>query len=287
MGLRRPRFAGAGGPPGGPPPSALPPFEKGKGKGKGKFEKPAKFSEELWENSREKTGLTLLGEICPPNLGWVYPVKDEPRRSFAAYLPSPFSMEQCQVFFNKIKECTKWFRPEGANGPIPRKTAWMVSNGCSCIYRYGSTEVNPEEFPPWMLEIMQQTMPYYGLKTPAEWPNSCNLNLYDDGEMSVGWHSDDEKLFQGKMQDIRILSLSFGARRKFELRPNWPEEGERPLHLLRLGNGDLSTMEGMIQKHYQHRVPKEGNCPSPRINLTWRWVIQHTPRCPAKRPRFR
>ena len=26
-----------------------------------------------------------------------------------------------------------------------------------------------------------------------------------------------------------------------------------------LGDGDLCTMEGMMQKHYQHRVPKENN----------------------------
>lgn len=28
------------------------------------------------------------------------------------------------------------------------------------------------------------------------------------------------------------------------------------------------TMEGMMQKHFQHRIPK-GGCVEPRINLTW------------------
>lgn len=29
---------------------------------------------------------------------------------------------------------------QGPNGPIPRKTAWMVANdGCACTYRYGRT----------------------------------------------------------------------------------------------------------------------------------------------------
>lgn len=262
---------------------------KGKGKSKGKsFEvKPEKFSDELWEGPRAQIGLKLIGEVCSSSVKWTYPLKDESRRSYAAYLPSPFTAEECQALFNKVKVGTNWMRPEGHAGPIPRHTAWLVSAGCNCIYRYGKSTVDPEEFPPWMMEVMQQTMPYYGLSQPSEWPNSCNINLYDDGGMSVGWHADDEKLFQGKMQDIRILSLSLGAMRKFELRPIWPEEGEKSLHALRLGNGDFCTMEGMVQKHYQHRIPKEGNVPSPRINLTWRWVVSHTPRCPARCARFR
>ena len=31
--------------------------------------------------------------------------------------------------------------------------------------------------------------------SPEDWPDSCNLNLYTDGGMSVGWHADDEALF--------------------------------------------------------------------------------------------
>merc|ERR1719330_2096516 len=135
-----------------------------------------------------------------------------------------------------------------------------------------------------MIKLMELTMPSCGLSDKNDWPNCCNLNLYDDGGMSVGWHADDERLFQGKFQDIRILSLSLGVTRKFVLRQNWPADGEGPI-TLSLGSGDICTMEGMLQKHYQHRVPKEAMVQGPRINLTWRWVVQHETRCPAKRPR--
>jgi len=101
----------------------------------------------------------------------------------------------------------------------------------------------------------------------------------------VGWHSDDEPLFQGKFRDIMIISLSLGVKRKFELRFNWPEEGEKPVRSFQLGSGDLMTMEGMTQKHMMHRVPKEENVKGSRINLTWRWVIKHTPKCPVGRSR--
>merc|ERR1711957_635344 len=137
----------------------------------------------------------------------------------------------------------------------------------------------------WMRDMMQSVMPYCGLKQAEDWPNSCNLNLYEDGAMSVGWHSDDERVFNGKFQDIRIISLSFGAARKFELRLNWPEGGEKPTHRLTLSDGDLCTMEGMVQKHFQHRVPREEEVAGARINLTWRWIVRRNASCPAGRKR--
>merc|ERR1712032_1048859 len=114
-------------------------------------------------------------------------------------------------------------------------------------------------------------MPYCGIESSEDWPTSCNLNLYEDGGMSVGWHSDDERLFQGKFQDIRIISLSLGQQRQFQLRINHPEPGEKRMRtsIIRAGDGDLITMEGMCQKHFQHRVPKEVDVDAPRINLTW------------------
>jgi len=137
-----------------------------------------------------------------------------------------------------------------------------------------------------MSELMQIVMPLCGLSQPEHWPNCCNANLYEGGGMSVGWHSDDERLFQGKFMDCRIISLSLGTRRKFELRLNWPEPGDQTVQRLLLGDGDLCTMEGMFQKHLQHRVPREENVVGPRINLTWRWNVKHSPQCPAGRPRL-
>lgn len=136
-----------------------------------------------------------------------------------------------------------------------------------------------------MNDLMKQVMPYCGIESSEDWPTSCNLNLYEDGGMSVGWHSDDERLFQGKFQDIRILSLSLGVSRKFEMRANWPEENEKQHRRVLLASGDIMTMEGMLQKHFQHRVPREENIQGPRINLTWRWIAKHNPRCPAGRRR--
>lgn len=220
-------------------------------------------------------------------LDWSYPLKDESRRSFAGYVKRVLLEAQCQHFFERIRDETDWRQPEGIRGVIPRKTAWMVREGCSCVYRYGGIEVEPDVFPLWMTELLHILMPRCGIVDPSEWPNSCNLNLYEDGGMSVGWHSDDEQLFQGRFRDCRIISLSLGVERHFELRLNWPEDAEtKTLWRFALGSGDLMTMEGMMQKHFQHRVPREDAVDAPRINLTWRWIARHAAHCPSGRQRI-
>mmetsp|Transcript_58962 Transcript_58962/g.108953 ORF Transcript_58962/g.108953 Transcript_58962/m.108953 type:complete len:695 (-) Transcript_58962:227-2311(-) len=249
---------------------------------------PDKYSHALWEEPRGQTGLRLIGEMCVPDgsVPWEYILQDESRRCYAGFRSNCFTKEETRGFFENAKRGTKWYQPTGPAGSvIPRKTAWLVGKGCQCAYRYGQIEVPPQEFPPWMTELMQMVMPFCGLSSPSAWPTCCNVNLYEDGGMSVGWHADDERLFQGKFTDIKIISLSLGAKRKFELRANWPEEGEEPVKAIFLQDGDLLTMEGMLQKHYQHRVPKEGHVLGPRINLTWRWILSHTPQCPAPRAR--
>lgn len=240
-----------------------------------------KLNGETWEEPRQKSGLSLVGEMAPAELGWTYPVMDESRRTFAAHLPRVLSEERCRQLFDVVFNNTPWSQPLSPLGPIPRKTAWMVSQGCSCSYRYGRVEVEPCTFLPWMGEVMQTVMPLCGLWDPALWPNACNLNVYQDQNMCVGWHSDDEPLFQGRFRDCLIVSLSLGATRAFEVRLNFPGDGEQSKWRLPINNGDLMTMEGLFQKHYKHRVPKESRPCGPRINLTWRWIKQHTPECQA------
>jgi len=245
---------------------------------------PTKLHGTNWELPKEMMGLRLVKDRAPM-YKWEYPLYDDSRRSYAGFLRSPWNPAQCAHYFNVIKHGTEWLQPTTNKGVMPRKTAWLVKRGCTCAYSYGPFEVPAAEYPPWMVDLLKECMPYCGLNDEAEWPNCCNMNLYDDGGAAVGWHSDDESLFQGKFRDILIVSLSLGVTRSFQLRYNWPESGEEGELSLKLGPGDLMTMEGMTQKHLLHRVPKEGAIHGPRINLTWRWVVKHSPKCPAGRCR--
>jgi len=254
--------------------------EKSRRKGKEEARPPPPKIRETWEQSRFEIGLQLLGDLSPENVNWQYVLRDESRRSFAGFLPQHFSKSQCQDFFWRVKEGTDWKQPECPGGVVPRKVAWSTTKGCSCTYQYGGVMAEPREFQPFMMELLQVVMPVCGITSEQDWPNACNLNLYEDGNMFVGWHADNETLFQGTERDTRVISFSLGQRRQFELCPIWPEEHEAGrISSVMLGEGDLLVMEGMTQKHYKHRVPKDSQCNGARINLTWHWVKKHGPQC--------
>mmetsp|Transcript_89620 Transcript_89620/g.254031 ORF Transcript_89620/g.254031 Transcript_89620/m.254031 type:complete len:333 (+) Transcript_89620:1-999(+) len=226
------------------------------------------------EASRHDVGLKLIKEIAPRGTSWEYPVENDQWCCYAGYLPKALETPVADRLFDIVKKGTPWTQPSGRWGPLPLRTAWMTQSPCTCRYGYGGAEVAPAHYPEWMKEVMEACMPLCGLTKPSQWPNSCNLNMYVDGQHSVGWHADNESLFQGRVQDCCIISLSLGQTRLFELKYR------KDQHSLSLGNGDLCTMEGLTQKYYQHRVGKDHRrSVGPRINLTWRWVVQHNPGC--------
>lgn len=97
--------------------------------------------------------------------------------------------------------------------------------------------------------------------------NSCLLNLYHGGDEGMAWHSDDEKELG---ETPTIASLSLGAQRKFSFKHrNTKENVSLPLE-----NGSLLLMKGVTQKHWQHSLPKTTQVIEPRINLTFRSIIE-------------
>ncbi len=87
----------------------------------------------------------------------------------------------------------------------------------------------------------------------------------------------------GSSQEFQVMgkwrgaqsSFSLGATREFQVMGKW--RGAQPVSIP-LADGDICTMEGMMQKHYLHRVPFQGS-PGPRINLTCGWIRRHCQRC--------
>ena len=75
-----------------------------------------------------------------------------------------------------------------------RITAWFVRDGCNCSYKYSGTAWSPNVWLGWLRIITNYVMDKIGWI--ENHPNSCNVNLYEDGMDAVGWHCDDEELFQ-------------------------------------------------------------------------------------------
>ena len=136
--------------------------------------------------------------------------------TWSRYLRNPFHSSQLDLWWRLATENIHWERQLSSRG-----CAWFVSEGCSCKYKYSGTTWQPTVWPDWLQSITNAVMRIVGptarIKTK---PNSCNVNLYANGLDSVGWHSDDEKLFQTKTTKSLIVSLSLGATRLFQIKHN-------------------------------------------------------------------
>lgn len=139
----------------------------------------------------------------------------------------------------------------------PRLTHWCGDPGAR--YRYSGRTNEPAPWPSSLLGVKERLQRELGRPF-----NSCLLNLYRNGQDSIGMHSDDESELG---PEPVIASISLGASRKFHLRPR-----ETGLKLdLWLPHGSLLCMRGTTQQRYRHGVPK---CASslPRVNLTFRLI---------------
>jgi alkylated DNA repair dioxygenase AlkB len=92
------------------------------------------------------------------------------------------------------------------------------------------------------------------------------LNLYHDGNVGLGWHSDDEQSIEG---NSAIASVSFGAERRFSFKHKQTKETISVL----LENGSLLLMKDATQKNWLHGLPKSTKITLSRINLTFRTMV--------------
>jgi alkylated DNA repair dioxygenase AlkB len=145
--------------------------------------------------------------------------------------------------------------------PLPRLTAWYGDPGKT--YTYSGIQMPPTPWTPPLLAIKSQVEAL----TEGQF-NSVLLNLYRQGQDSVAWHSDDEP----EMGDQpTIASVSLGGTRRFSLRHR-----EHP-HLrqqLDLTHGSVLLMKGSTQQCWQHQIPKTRKPVLPRINLTFRTILE-------------
>jgi alkylated DNA repair dioxygenase AlkB len=93
--------------------------------------------------------------------------------------------------------------------------------------------------------------------------NYLLLNYYKTGDDYISYHSDMEVLCATDL----ISSLSLGGMRRFLIRG---KQDKTENYELLLNSGDLMIMDGSMQYHYKHSVPKTKKLVDPRINLTFR-----------------
>lgn len=142
----------------------------------------------------------------------------------------------------------------------PRLIAWYGDAGKS--YRYSGLTVHPLPWTPTLLDMKAQVEAAANVTF-----NSVLLNLYRDGQDSVGWHSDDEPELG---TNPVIASVSLGAARAFQFKHKQNPDLKQSVELT---HGSLLLMRGTTQHFWKHQIPKTKKPLAARINLTFR-VIQ-------------
>ena len=184
----------------------------------------------------------------------------------ANYYGIIMTTSEANTYYNLLLKNINWKNDEalyhGRHIVTKRKVAWYGDQGF--LYTYSNTT---KQALPWtneLIDLKRKTE----LITNSQF-NSCLLNLYHDGNEGMTWHSDDEKSM-GK--NTVIASLSFGAERKFSFK----HRRTRQTISLLLENGSLLVMRGNTQSNWLHSLPLSSKIIHPRINLTFRTIIDES-----------
>jgi alkylated DNA repair dioxygenase AlkB len=176
------------------------------------------------------------------------------------------SESEAKVLFDKLLKTIHWKQEEisfyGKKYPVPRLTAWYGYSGFN--YTYSGIVCNPE---PWTKELLDVKLSIESYLKEVDF-NSVLLNQYRDGNDKVSWHADDEKELG---PSPLIASLSLGAMRRFDLKHKTIPGQELKINL---NSGCLVIMKGELQHHWLHQIPVQKKVHEPRINLTFRTIIQ-------------
>lgn len=180
------------------------------------------------------------------------------------YYGSVMNREKAQYYFDQLLQNIEWENDKaiifGKLIITKRKVAWYGDQPFN--YTYSKTTKSALPWTKELLELKQIIEDKTG-----ETFNSCLLNLYHNGDEGMAWHSDGEKDLK---KNGAIASLSFGAERKFSFKH---KENKQKIDVI-LEKGSLLVMKGITQTHWLHRLPPTKKITTPRINLTFRTIIE-------------
>lgn len=187
-----------------------------------------------------------------------------PKDGTVNYYGVVLKRDEANFYLTKLLTSIEWKNDEaiiyGKKFITKRKVAWYADSP----YEYAYSNTTKKAIP-WTKELLE-------LKTIVENKtgeifNSCLLNLYHNGDEGMAWHSDAEKDLK---KDGAIGSLSFGADRKFSFKH---KENKEIISVL-LEHGSLLVMKDQTQTFWLHRLPPTKKIFEPRINLTFRTIIE-------------
>lgn len=171
--------------------------------------------------------------------------------------------EQAGTLFSVLYERIAWQEEDiliyGRWCKVPRLMAWY--GDAAAYYRYSGVNHPPRAWTKELLAVKADVEKHCNRSF-----NSVLLNLYRNGQDSMGCHADDEPELG---VNPYIASLSLGDERRFKLHH---KTRKTTLDIV-LGQGDLLVMAGCLQHYWQHSLPKTRQPKTARINLTFREIL--------------
>lgn len=181
------------------------------------------------------------------------------------YYGSVVPIKDANRYYDRLLNHIEWKHDEammfGKKIITKRKVAWYGDKA----FKYTYSKVTKLALY-WTEELIE--LKRIAEEQTNETYNSCLLNLYHTGEEGMAWHSDGEKDLK---KNGAIASMSFGAIRKFAFKH---KESKAKVSVI-LDHGSLLVMKGTTQKHWLHRLPPTKKVHQPRINLTFRTIIEN------------
>ena len=175
-----------------------------------------------------------------------------------------FNRKEADSYLDTLLATIDWRNDEavifGKKIVTKRKVAWYGDRPFQ--YTYSNTT---KQALPWT-DILLELKAAIEQET-GETFNSCLLNLYHNGDEGMAWHSDGEA---DLLKNGAIGSLTFGAERKFAFKHK--QTGGKVTLILE--HGSLLVMKDTTQTHWLHRLPPTKRITKPRVNLTFRTIVQ-------------
>ena len=188
-----------------------------------------------------------------------------PKDGTVNYYGKILDQKQSDRFYQTLLETIEWKNDEavifGKKILAKRKVAWYGDENFEYTYSNSTKKAIP-----WTKELLQ--LKKMAEEKTGEKFNSCLLNLYHDGSEGMAYHSDGEKDLK---KDGAIASLSLGAERKFSFKH---KETKEKVELI-LEHGSLLIMKDETQSFWLHRLPPTKKVFTPRINLTFRTIVNY------------
>lgn len=204
--------------------------------------------------------MELFENIADPNRNLL------PQDGTVNYYGKILNQEEASHFYKILLEEVEWRNDEavifGKKIITKRKVAWYGDENFE--YTYSNSTKKALKWTKELLALKRRTEEETGEKF-----NSCLLNLYHDGNEGMAYHSDGEKDLK---KNGAIASLSFGAERKFSFKHKTTKEKVE----LVLENGSLLVMKDQTQTFWMHRLPPTKKIFTPRINLTFRMIVNNS-----------